>query len=513
MKWFRPFLSVGVIVIFALPFAAARVQSAVIYITPADSYTKIEAAKAGDEVIIGPGTYAFRLHLTAKASASNPINIHAQDPNNKPVWDLGASLVENAPGSYGAGDRGRGGWQVDGGANYHISGIVFTGCHTASQNSAGLRYYNGTTGLHLKDCVFRNNDNGISGGSQNSDATVEYCEFDGNGNLAATSPTHNMYIYGGTFILRYCYVHDSLQAQNFHIRAQSATLEYNWFARAKSYEGDLMTDGDLSGSGPFAQSMLLRGNVFLQSTNPDNHSQILVIFNDGGLTNETMSMQLINNTCVANGIPGNGGNAAFVHLSNADGTQMSAQLFNNLIYGTTRPSLVENASKGIVSGANNWLPVGVSPGPLMGSLFSASPGFRNAGAKDFSLSPGSACIGGANQTIQGLPIREYYRDETTAREYRIRTTAMDIGAFESTTTGAGFGPYDAGPAPTLRVGLSGGNIIFSWPSVGTDFVLDQTTDLNNLWTPVEGPYATDLSAFQVAIAPPARTHFYRLRKP
>src|ERR1700731_3834297 len=107
MEWFRPLLSVGMTVIFALTFAATRVQSAVIYITPADNYTKIEAAKAGDEVIIGPGTYAFRLHLTAKASASNPINIHAEDPNNKPVWDLSATLVENAPGSYGAGDRGR----------------------------------------------------------------------------------------------------------------------------------------------------------------------------------------------------------------------------------------------------------------------------------------------------------------------------------------------------------------------------------------------------------------------
>lgn len=164
--------------------------ASVINLSPADStngYTKIESARAGDEVIIAPGTYAFRVHLTAKGSAVNPIHIQAQDPNNKPVWDFGATLVENAPGSYTAGDLGRGGWQVDGGTGYHISGIVFSGCHTASDNSAGLRYYNGATNLLLKDCVFRNNDNGITGGTQNSEATVEFCEFATNGNLAASS--------------------------------------------------------------------------------------------------------------------------------------------------------------------------------------------------------------------------------------------------------------------------------------------------------------------------------------
>lgn len=52
-----------------------------------------------------------------------------------------------APGSYTAGDRGRGGWQFSGAKNYCVSGIVFRNCHTASMNSAGVRYYNGTTNL------------------------------------------------------------------------------------------------------------------------------------------------------------------------------------------------------------------------------------------------------------------------------------------------------------------------------------------------------------------------------
>ena len=138
----------------------------VINVSPADSYAKMEAARAGDEVVIAPGTYAFRLYFSVAASPDKPIVIRAQDPANKPVWDLSATLVENAPGSYTAGDRGRGGWQFSGASNYRISGIVFNGCRTAGHNSAGIRYYNGSTNLYIKDCIFRLNDNGMTGGTQ-----------------------------------------------------------------------------------------------------------------------------------------------------------------------------------------------------------------------------------------------------------------------------------------------------------------------------------------------------------
>jgi len=108
--------------------------------------------------------------------------------------------------------------------------------------------------------VFRDNDNGLTGGSQDSEITVEYCEFDSNGNLSASAsaPSHNIYIYGGTFTLRYSYAHDPIQGQNFHIRAHDAVIEYNWFSRAKSYAGDLMTDDDNDGSTAATQNMTLR---------------------------------------------------------------------------------------------------------------------------------------------------------------------------------------------------------------------------------------------------------------
>ena len=482
-------------------------SGAIINVTTNDNYTKIEGADPGDHVVIAPGAYSFRVYLTKQASPTNPIVIEALDPTHPPVWDFGNTLVENAPGSYTAGDRGRGGWQFSGAQNYAVSGIVIKHARTASFNSAGIRYYNGTTNLYLKDCVFSMNDNGLTGGTQNSQATVEFCEFNANGNTNASSPTHNIYVYGGSLALRYCYVHDSVQAENFHIRCQNSTLEYNWFARAKNYEGDLMVDDDFSGPGPFTQSMTVRGNVFIQNSLPGNHSQVLVLYNDTGLANLTMSMRVLFNTFI-----GVNTNAAFVHVSNADGTPMTAEISDNVIYGTKTPALIGDTGAATVFGVNNWLPANASPGPLTGAVQTTSPGFRDPLAMDFTLTNGSACISAANAAVFGLPGREYFRNEITNREWRIRSSARDIGAFESTTTSASVGPYDPEPSPQLGISQSASNLVLSWPLFAQDFQLDESDFSPPItWNPSPFIYLTNATGIYSTLAIANRA-FFRLRK-
>jgi hypothetical protein len=489
---------------------ALSARAAVINVVPGDSYTKIESAQAGDEVVIAPGTYTFRVYLTKKAPTNNPIVIRAQNPANPPVWDfLSWTNVENAPGSYGAGDRGRGGWQFSGASNYRLSGIVFRNCRTASFNSAGIRYYNGSTNIYVKDCLFAYNDDGITGGTQESEITVEHCEFDSNGNTNAStsSPTHNLYIYGGTYTMRYCYLHDSAQSQNFHVRARQTVLEYNWFARAKAYEGDLMTDDDFSGSGPFTQTMILRGNVFVQAAAPANHSQVVAIYNDASLTNLTLSVRAVYNTFV-----GNGGSAAFIHVSNADGTQMSAEESDNIIFGTTRPVLIENTNKASVYGSNNWMQTNAIVTPFTASVQSASPGFRNVAAKDFTLAPGSVCINAANALVYGLPGREYFQNEVTNRMWRPRAAARDIGAFESTSASQPIDPYSAFPPPQLNAGRSGANVVLAWPLFALDFQLQRSALLNPvLWNPAGLAYNTSAAGIYATV-PASGQGFYRLKR-
>jgi hypothetical protein len=435
-------------------------SAAVINIAPTDApavaYTKIEAAQPGDEVVIAPGKYHFLVNLTAQGTAALPIVIRAQDPANRPVWDFTGKLLDTALGSYTSPDRNRAAWQILGGKGYHISGIVFSNCRNTPKNAAGIRYLSGATNIYVKDCLFTANDNGITGGSQDSEATFEFCEFDHNGNpLAKKAPTHNVYIFGGTFAMRYCYVHDSVQGQNFHIRAHHATLEYNWFARAASYEGDFMPDDDFYGNGPFAQTMLLRGNILVQSLHPRNVNKAITVFNDREapykLPHLTLSLQLINNTYVGNGVSGQGGDANLVQLSNGDGTQMNMSVFNNIIFGTTTPVSAANSSYATSSSGNNWLPAGVNPGLLTGSIFSTSPGFQNAANADFTLAAGSAARNAANPSLTGLPTAEYFQNEFNVRQYRARATANDLGAFESTTSGIAVGPYGT-VAPIANVG-------------------------------------------------------------
>jgi hypothetical protein len=421
----------------ALASFASAARGATIEITPTDSFAKIEAANPGDEVIIDPGTYKFRVYLQTKATTTQPIVIHAKDPANPPVWDLGGTDVESSPGSYTAGDRGRGCWQFSGAENIQVSDIVITGCHNAGFNSAGVRYYAASKGIKLSNVVFRDNDNGLTGGTEDSEITVEFCEFDRNGNLSASTsaPSHNIYIYGGTFTLRYSYAHDPIQGQNFHIRAHDAVIEYNWFSRAKSYAGDLMTDDDNDGTTAATQNMTLRGNVIVQGSTQSNTSQIVAVYNDTGAANLTLNVKLLYNTFVGT----TGGRAALVHLSNADATTMSADLDNNIIFGTSRPTLVEDTAHAQVTGQNNWIMTGADATGLAGSVVGADPKFSSAAQNDFTLAAGSTAIGAALTSTVGPPDHEYYKDETVTREYRLRATARDIGAFESTTQGPGIG--------------------------------------------------------------------------
>ena len=438
--------------------AIARVSAAAtITVSPGDDYTKIEAAQAGDEVVIAPGTYQFRVNLENSGTAQAPIRIRAADPANPPVWDLSGTATGDWPGSYGAGDAGRGCWQIRG-DHYEISDIVFTGCRDTS--GSAVRAVN-VTGVRLTHCGFFNSTNGVTGTAEGF--VIEHSEFAGNGRpfQVGDNPSHNLYIFGGTLALRYNLFHNCEEGQNFHVRARDAVIEYNWFSSPGSYMGDMMTCEHFCGGGPgeaITQRMLLRGNVILQG-NPVNLSQIIALYNDeGGSGDDTgnvasMELVMVYNTIVGTTVAA-GHEQRLVNLRN-DSVDTHVVLDNNVIHNVrdVAEPREPGQSNWSISGTNNWVSTGTAASELAANVEGLDPGFENGASDDYRPASSSPLLDAAGVSSTGVPTLEYFQNEDNARMYRVRASADDIGAFEYGTTGDGIGP---GGDPFPDAGTGGG---------------------------------------------------------
>ncbi len=431
------------VLVSLLPATAA---AKLISMGPTDSYKKLESATAGDIVEIAPGTYKFRVMLTAKGTAANPIIIRAKDAKNRPVWDLAGKAVKDWPGSYALGDRGRGCWQIKG-SHYKISGVAFKNCQDTS--SAAIRMVNAGP-LTLSHCLFSGNTNGVTGASSN--LVVEFSEFAKNGKTATTGDTsHSLAISGGKLVVRYSYLHDATDGQHFNVRASDALLEYNWIARPRSYLGDLMTCEYLCGgsaTSSITQKMVLRGNVIIQGQ-PKNPYKLLALYNDepkgsSDSTGKTTAMELTmdHNTIIGTYTY----DQRMVDMRN-DTAKMLVWLNNNIIYhqyALTKPHSATSTNWTVV-GKNNWVTTGTDASKLTGTLTGSDPGFTNATSMDYTLTSSSPCKGKA-AALSTPPTREYYKDEKTSAMYRPRAKAKDIGAFEQGNAATPVGPIPKKPA-------------------------------------------------------------------
>jgi len=477
------------IVILVLSLLAASASAATISVGPGDNWTKMQSAQPGDIIEIAPGTYQFRVDFQTAGTAAQPIIIRAQSASNPPVWDLGSTPVSSAPGSSTAGDKGRGCWQFRAG-HYVVDGIIFKNCKDSS--SAGIRVVN-VPDVTIRNCLFKDNTNGVTGAGD--PLTIEFSEFDGNGQKFSSSddPAHQLYVYGGALVVRFSHFHDSPEGQDFHVRARDATLEYNWITRPGSYLGDLMTCEYLcggSGKLPITQRMLLRGNVLVQGT-PANTSQLLVMMQDNVTPDSVdstgsvvqMDLTLVYNTVVGSKSP----NSAAVHERN-DTVATAAHLSDNVILDFKTVELVESPALGnsTLDGQANWVTTGTDVSTLAGSHFGTDPMI----SASYVPLAGSPIINSAANISSLSPTFEYYRDETVHLMGRVRSSANDPGAFESTTSSTPFGGIDGGSDDGGVTGGGGGGTTVppisggggSTPAPGCGCVLSGTT-LPALWGP------------------------------
>jgi hypothetical protein len=158
------------------------------------------------------------------------------------------------------------------------------------------------------------------------------------------------------------------------------------------------------------------------------------------------------------------------------------------------------------------LKTGATVGSLAGTVQSANPGFRNAAAKDYTLTNGSVCIGAANSAVYGLPGKEYWLNEVTNREWRIRAAARDIGAFESTSTDGPVGPYDVEPRPVLSLSPGIGSAVVVWSLFAQDFQLQQSLLVTPFaWSDVNLALTTNATGVQATV-PVSVDSLFRLRR-
>lgn len=291
----RRVLSVGAGKPFSTPSAAATV------------------AIDGDVVEIEPGTYrgdaaVWRANGLVIRAARDRVHLHAD----------------------GAHAEGKAIWVVKGDGNT-LEGIAFNGCRVPDGNGAGIRQEG--AGLHLRDCLFQDNEAGLLAGSRpDSDILIEHCEFGRNGR--DDGYTHNVYVGAiRSLTVRYSYLHRALGGHCLKSRAARTIVACNRIADEldgrSSYEIECPNGG----------LAVVIGNVIQQG--PGAQNRILVCYGVEGLTHPTNELHAAHNTLV-NEHPAGG---TFFQI--APGTAI-AVLSNNVHSGNGRTStgpVMERATK------------------------------------------------------------------------------------------------------------------------------------------------------------------------
>ena len=349
---------------FATPgqAAAAAVDGALVEIDAGTYAGDVAVWRADDLTIRGVGAEnGGRAHLRADG----------KDAGGKGIWVV-------------AGDR------------TTVENIEFSGAAVPDQNGAGIRLEG--AGLTVRNCYFHDNENGILGGHPDGDLLVERSEFARNGH--GDGQSHNLYVGGRSFTLRFCNVHHAKVGHNVKSRALKNLILYNRITDEKDGTGSCNIDL------PNGGASYVIGNLIQQG--PETENSALISYAAEGAKNPSQELYLVNNTLANDRARG----GTFVDVK---GGRSTVRLVNNIFAGG---GTVLAGAEG--QQANNV----VSDG---------DPGFVDRDRFDYRLTKGSAAINagaaaGTAGDVELTPRFEYAHP--SGGQGRPTEGAIDAGAYE-----------------------------------------------------------------------------------
>lgn len=250
---------------------------------------------AGPEVMKVGRNQAVKSLASAAAQAKDGMRIEVDAGDyigDVAVWpqsDLTLQAVGGRVNLMAGGQSAQGkGIFVTAGERIRIEGFDFSGAVVPDQNGAGIRLERGS--LHLVDCTFKNNENGLlTSNDKNARLELDDCEF--GTILRRNGQNHNVYV-GAIGYLRVSgsYFH---HGQLGHLLKSRAAVNHIFYNRLvddiggeASYEMDFPNGGQA----------LVVGNVIQQSSGTQNPH--IVTFGEEGYTWPNQELQLINNTLI-----------------------------------------------------------------------------------------------------------------------------------------------------------------------------------------------------------------------
>lgn len=282
------------------------------------------------------------------------------------------------------------------GERQRIEGFDFIGCRVPDRNGAGIRLERGS--LQLRDCSFRDNENGVlTGNEPGTRLEIEDCEF--GAIVRHDGQNHNLYVGAIAYLkVTGSYFH---HGQLGHLLKSRAAVNHIFYNRltdeaggAASYELEFPNGG----------IALVVGNLIQQSATTDNKH--MISFGAEGYRGPRQALYLVNNTLIDR-LPGGG-----VYLRVAPGaTQL--RVINNLLSGNSR-----------FASASDW--------DSRSNFVVDTAAFADAARGDYLLRPDSPLRGravdpGSAEGIGLRPTSQYLRPRGTVA---LNGMARDPGAVQ-----------------------------------------------------------------------------------